>query len=267
MLQVRVVNSDTCELRAVEGIVARHVAVTRREWDRKLSYSLAVAEHSVNTRAEMVAEVLVSLYQLGTDQDTHIVSTLSIDMTSPCPGWVPLAPLTSQQGDLRHSGNHTAVCFKRREVTSTSTSRGSQASLQCRGSQLSLAQESGGASSLCLQWLQGGLLVCRGCPHTVLYTLVTSLAGGQLVGVSLAVSSIISDYTAAPPPVLPSPVLPRGLSPDTCQVLQLRPDTCTDTVSGHVSACLAREGYSAVLELELAPGNTLYFFVKVCSGA
>ena len=67
MLQVRVVNSDTCELRAVEGIVARHVAVTRREWDRKLSYSLAVAEHSVNTRAEMVAEVLVSLYQLGTD--------------------------------------------------------------------------------------------------------------------------------------------------------------------------------------------------------
>ena len=191
---------------------------------------------------------------------------------------MPLAPLTSQQGDLRHSGHHTAVCFKRREVSrgsqaslhhevSSSTSRGSQASLQCRGSQLSLAQETAGASSLCLQWLQGGLLVCRGCPHTVLYTLVTSLAGGDLLGVSLAVSSIISDYTAAPPPVLPSLVLPRGLSPDTCQVLQLRPDTCPDTVCGHVSACLAREGYSAVLELDLAPGNTLYFFVKVCSDA
>ena len=71
VLQVRVVNSDTCELRAVEGIVARHVAVTRREWDRKLSFSLAVAEHSANTRAEMVAEVLVSLYQLGIVRDTH----------------------------------------------------------------------------------------------------------------------------------------------------------------------------------------------------
>ena len=190
---------------------------------------------------------------------------LTIDLSSAVPGWVPLAPLTSQQGDLRHSSHHTAVCFKRREVSSTS--RGSQASLQCRGSQLSLAQETAGASSLCLQWLQGGLLVCRGCPHTVLYTLVTSLAGGDLLGVSLAVSSIISDYTAAPPPVLPSLVLPRGLPPDTCQVLQLRPDTCPDTVCGHVSACLAREGYSAVLELDLAPGNTLYFFVKVCSGA
>ena len=191
---------------------------------------------------------------------------LTIDLSSPVPGWVPLAPLTSQQGDLRHSSHHTAVCFKRREVSST-TSRGSQASLQCRGSQLSLAQETAGASSLCLQWLQGGLLVCRGCPHTVLYTLVTSLAGGDLLGVSLAVSSIISDYTADPPPVLPSLVLPRGLPPDTCQVLQLRRDTCPDTVCGHVSACLAREGYSAVLELDLAPGNTLYFFVKVCSGA
>ena len=42
-----------------------HVGVVREEWDRKLSFSMTVAEHSTETRAEMLAEVLTALHTLG----------------------------------------------------------------------------------------------------------------------------------------------------------------------------------------------------------
>ena len=39
--------------------------MVREEWDRKLSFSMTVAEHSTETSAEMLAEVLTALHTLG----------------------------------------------------------------------------------------------------------------------------------------------------------------------------------------------------------
>ena len=50
-------NADPCD--------RSHVGVVREEWDRKLSFSMTVAEHSTETRAEMLAEVLTALHTLG----------------------------------------------------------------------------------------------------------------------------------------------------------------------------------------------------------
>lgn len=63
--QVKIVNSESVEFRTIGAIVRRRVSVVREEWDRKLSFSMTVTEHSLETRAEMVAEVLTALHQLG----------------------------------------------------------------------------------------------------------------------------------------------------------------------------------------------------------
>ena len=63
--QVKIVNSESAEFRTIGAIVRRRVSVLREEWDRKLSFSMTVTEHSLETRAEMVAEVLTALHHLG----------------------------------------------------------------------------------------------------------------------------------------------------------------------------------------------------------
>ena len=63
--QVKIVNSESVEFRTIGAIVRSRVSVIREEWDRKLSFSMTVTEHSLETRAEMVAEVLTALHQLG----------------------------------------------------------------------------------------------------------------------------------------------------------------------------------------------------------
>ena len=63
--QVKIVNSESVEFRTIGAIVRGRVSVVREEWDRRLSFSMTVTEHSLETRAEMVAEVLTALHQLG----------------------------------------------------------------------------------------------------------------------------------------------------------------------------------------------------------
>ena len=48
------------------------MGVVREEWDRKLSFSMTVAEHSTETRAEMLAEVLTALHTLGEQQQSSL---------------------------------------------------------------------------------------------------------------------------------------------------------------------------------------------------
>ena len=199
--------------------------MTREEWDRKLSYSLSTCDHSLDTRAEMVSDTLLCLYQLG---------------------WVPLAPLGSASTTTHTS--HTSVCFRRR--------LGDHDLLSLSVSTLSLS-ELGQATCdtcLCIQRL-GDYLVFRGTPHTVLLGLVTGLRH-TIMGVSLTIASIISDYTASMPPVLGC--LPARLARD--QVIQL--GNTHSGVYDEVMACLVREGFGLVLDMDISMENTLYLFVK-----
>ena len=121
------------------NVIRRHVAVTKEDWDRKLSYSLTTSNPQMEVRSLILTEVLVSLHELG---------------------WSPLAPLATSQH------HHTAVCFKRREE--------GRRERMVSSSNLSLADLTISSSSFCLQ-RYGEYLVMRGVTNTLLYTLVTSL--------------------------------------------------------------------------------------------
>ena len=148
-------------------------------------------------------------------------------------GWTPLAPLASSHH------HHTAVCFKR---------SGGQSRREAARGDLAL--------SFCLQRL-GDFLVLRGVPNTLLYSLVTSLHQTRdIAGVSVKVSSVISDYAASLPPVLSS--VPASIS--SAQSILLH--NADLSVYEGVMTCLAREGYSLTLDVDVDSLNGVYFFVK-----
>ena len=188
--------------------------MTKEDWDRKLSYSMTISSQRTEATAQILTEVLVSLYSLG---------------------WSPLAPLATAQHQ------HTAVCFKRTKAPRAEPSL----------SDLNIS-----TSCFCLQRL-GDYLVLRGVPSTLLYTLVTSLHHtGDIAGVSLTVSSVIVDYAASLPPVLHS--VPPSIS--SAQSILLH--NADLSVYEGVMSCLAREGYSIALDVEVDSLNAIYFFVK-----
>ena len=76
--QVKIVNSESAEFRTIGAIVRRRVSVLREEWDRKLSFSMTVTEYSLETRAEMLAEVLTALHHIGQLKQIGIMSSVLV---------------------------------------------------------------------------------------------------------------------------------------------------------------------------------------------
>ena len=174
---------------------------------------------------------------------------------------MPLAPLGSgtinHHQDHHQQHHHTAVCFKRQDTFASPRVASISASTLSLPQSPDLSLSSATCQTcLCLQRC-GQYLVFRGCPHPVLHSLVTNLhQRGAVAGVSLSVASIISDYTVHMPPVLNT--CPASIS--TCQVLLL--SSTSTCVYDDVMSCLAKEGYSLTLDLDISMDNTIYFFVK-----
>ena len=120
--------------------------------------------------------------------------------------------------------------------------------------------------SLCLETFQGGFLGFHDVPHTLLHELVNSLQSAHnpgIKGVSIGVSSVISEYMLDMPPVLQAtdPTLQQE------KFIQIKDNPWnsvgdSEKIQKSITACLAQEGFKLSMEINLDPVGRVFFFSK-----
>ena len=127
-------------------------------------------------------------------------------------GWEPMTPIDMGVKGQENSTTQTAICFKKRE---TAASRGLEEDPDLTGSKDTLGSsfslsglppEREKDSCMCLETYQSNYLGFLNASNTVLYDLVNTVKQEWLpgiAGISMAVSSVISDYSRDTPEVLP----------------------------------------------------------------
>ena len=63
--KVKVVNAEAEELKMLAVLLRRHCHVVKEGWDRHLTYSYKVKVDGRHTMIQIVADTLLSLYQVG----------------------------------------------------------------------------------------------------------------------------------------------------------------------------------------------------------
>ena len=169
-------------------------------------------------------------------------------------GWDPLTPV-----DIgRKMGKQTAICFKRRcENLNTSPSN-----------ILRITEN----PCLCIETFHDSYLLFHDVPSTVLIELVTTAHNHWkegIEGVSMAMSSVICDYTPRNHAVLTKGPLD---SQDKFVKLQGKPwtvdddgledDIATENLELSIIACLAQEGYNLNMAINMNTFSRVFFFIK-----
>ena len=245
--RIKVVNAESSELKLLTIIIRRHCKILKDGWDRHLTFSYRLRKTGRHCMIQLVADFLLSLYQAG---------------------WEPMTPIDmglkkSETG----SGPQTAICFRRKFDGEEREVFGSSYSLL---SQMGTSKDSEN-SCLCLETFKDNYLGFHDVSNTVLYELVDRIQEDWepgIRGVSMAVSSVISDYTTTMPPVLPG-------HPDVqdAKYLQLEgnpwsltgdPEDANSAEKLQLSiiACLSREGYKLSMAINMDTTSRVFFFIR-----
>ena len=243
--KIKVVNAETSELSLLSIIIKRHSRILKEGWDRHLTYSFRVMTEGRHCMIQLVADTLLSLYQNG---------------------WQPMSPvdMALKQKDKAVTGPQATVCFKRREGGTHSSDPYSS-----RYSVLSSAGSSMDSdnSCLCLETYGSAYLGLHEVSNTILHELVTCIQNDYhagVRGVSMGVASVISDYTAQMPPVLPA-------HPDLVneKYIQLEGDPWTsddlkgcETLQMSIIACLTKSGYRLSMDINMDVSSRVFFFIR-----
>ena len=216
---------------------------------------------------QLVADFLLSLYQAG---------------------WEPMTPIDMglkkpQRGSSGGSGPQTAICFRRRADQEES-------SREVYGSSYSLLSSMGTSkdsdnSCLCLETYRDNYIGFHDVSNTILYELVETVRdkwSPGLRGVSMAVGSVISDYTSAMPAVLPGhPDVQNakyiqlegrpwatgggggggGGGADSAGADNTDPEA-SENLQIAIIACLSGEGYKLSMAINMEATSRVFFFIK-----
>jgi hypothetical protein len=226
--RVKVVNGESPELSLVSQILRRHSVVLSEGRERHLTWSYHLAHSGHLLRIQIVADILVSLFKSG---------------------WEPMTPVDGglHIKEAGRGGPQVTICFKLKE--------------DCvEGSAMSLKPVE--ASCLCLETYGSNYLGFHNVSNTILHEIVTSLQG--VVGVSMGVSSVISDYTARMPPILA-----RDPTMKNEKYIQLagHPWTSEDVkLAERIQMCLIasliKEGYKVCMDVNIDATSRVFFFIK-----
>ena len=248
--RIKVVNAESPELKGLTCIIRRHCKIVKEGWDRHLTYMYKLKKVGRHMMIQLVADFLLSLYQAG---------------------WEPMTPIDMGiQKAATGSGPSTAICFRRKyDAEEQQQVFGSNTSLlsQCGSS------KEGDNNCLCLETYRDSYIGFHDVTNTVLYELVETIQNEWspgIKGVSMAVSSVISDYTTTMPSVLPGIPEVQGAKYLQLEGAPWSRDTnveLDDTLSAEnlqlsIIACLSREGYKLSMSINMDTFSHVYFFIK-----
>eukprot|EP00092_Neocalanus_flemingeri_P003128 GFUD01003345.1.p1 GENE.GFUD01003345.1~~GFUD01003345.1.p1 ORF type:complete len:383 (-),score=89.17 GFUD01003345.1:18-1166(-) len=242
--KIKVVNAETSELTLLNVIIKRHSRILKEGWDRHLTYSFRVKTGGRHCLIQLVADTLLTLYQSG---------------------WQPMAPvdMAHKQKDKAVPGPQATVCFRRKEESSSSDLDSSRYSVfSSAGSSRDCDH-----SCLCLETYGSAYLGLHEVSNTILHELVTCIQSDYragVKGVSMGVASVIRDYMANMPPVLPG-------HPDLVneKYIQLEGDPWTSddlkgskTLQMSIIACLTKSGYKLSMDINMDVSSRVFFFIR-----
>jgi len=244
--RIKVVNAESTELKLMNAIIRRHCKIVKEGWDRHLTYMYKLKKVGRHMMIQLVADFLLSLYQVG---------------------WEPMTPIDMGiQKMASGSGPQTAICFRRKHDLEQVF--GSNASLL---SQLGSSKD-GDNNCLCLETYKDCYVGFHDVTNTVLYELVQTIQGEWspgLKGVSMAVSSVISDYTTKMPPVLPGIPECQGAkylqlegTPWSVENTDFDDNLSAENLQLSIIACLSREGYKLSMSINMDTFSHVYFFIR-----
>ncbi len=248
--RIKVVNAESPELKLLTAIIRRHCKIVKEGWDRHLTYMYKLKKVGRHMMIQLVADFLLSLYQVG---------------------WEPMTPIDMGiQKVATGSGPQTAICFRRKYGYDEQHQQvfGSNTSIL---SQLGSSKD-GDNNCLCLETYKDCYVGFHDVTNTVLYELVETIRNEWtpgLKGVSMAVSSVISDYTTSMPPVLPGIPECQGAkylqlegAPWSMATNDLDDSLSAENLQLSIIACLSREGYKLSMSINMDTFSHVYFFIK-----
>ena len=221
--KIKVVNAEYAELKIIKVLIKKHCEILKEGWDRHLTYSYKLEVPRIQCLIQLVADILMSLYQEGWESMTPI----EMGMKKPT---VP-------------EGIGTDICF--RKMKGETAPHG----------------KTGGDECLCLETCEEGHLCLYNVPHTVLYEIVSTIQERWIPGirtVSTAVASVIQDYTNNMPSVttmLSDKVIVLEGNPWADM-------ESGEEVQVSLIACLSKEGYKLSMDINLEPDSRVLFLIK-----
>ena len=240
--KIKVVNAETAELKLLTVIIKKHCQILKEGWDRHLTYSYRLKVSGSQCLIRLVADTLMSLYQAG---------------------WEPMTPI--EMGLNNHTvpdGLRTDICFRKKE------------SVEEAGSTFSLITPRRDSTEddqtcLCLETCQDHCLGLYNVPNTVLHELVTTIQAGWVPGirgVSMAVASVIQDYTPSMPPVIPGC---SNILTDKFILLEGNPWSFSpqegknaEALQVSMIACLSKAGYKLSMDINMEANTRVFFLTK-----
>ena len=236
--KIKVVNGETPELNLLSQVIKRHTVILSEGWERHLTWSFHLADSERLLKIQIAADILVSLFQNG---------------------WEPMNPVDSglHVQEASRKGPQVTICFKIKEDLIDTTKSSSAMSLRPVE-----------ASCLCLETYGSNYLGFHNVSNTILHEIVTSMQGvcypEGVVGVSMSVSSVISDYTVNMPPILARDQARRNEkyiqlagNPWTSEDVKL-----AERIQMSLIACLIKEGYKVCMDVNMDTTSRVFFFIK-----
>lgn len=262
--RIKVVNASSSVLKRLTVVIKRHFVILKSGWDRHLAYSFKLQKASRHSLISMAAEILLTLYRGG---------------------WEPMTPI-----DLCAKGraqSQTAICFRREtpeddEIPGYGTpthslyrdtpppNSGPRINF---GESFDECMQSEHKECLCLETYGKNILGFHEVPNMVLYDLVRCVQQEWqpgLVGISNAVSSVISDYAVD----IEFEVLPGEIDDRRYVKLKgypwskgeegadLEDAICAENLVISIVACLARAQYKLQISIQMDAATTVFFFIK-----
>ena len=249
--RIKVVNAESTELKLLTLIIRRHCKIIKEGWDRHLTFSYRLKVNGRHCMIQLVADFLLSLYQAG---------------------WEPMTPIDmgikkSETGE----GPQTAICFRRKYDAEDREIYGSNFSLLSHTG----ASKEGDNNCLCLETYKENYLGFHDVTNTVLYEVVNTIQKEWqpgIKGVSMAVSSVICDYTTTMPSVLPGhPEVQEAKylqlegnpwSQETQEGRNFEESEKAEKLQLSIIACLSREGYKMSMAINMDTTSRVFFFIK-----
>lgn len=249
--RIKVVNAESTELKLLTLIIRRHCKIIKEGWDRHLTFSYRLKVNGRHCMIQLVADFLLSLFQAG---------------------WEPMTPIDmglkkSETGE----GPQTAICFRRKYDAEDREIYGSNFSLLSNMG----ASKDGENNCLCLETYKSNYLGFHDVTNTVLYEVVNTIQQEWqpgIKGVSMAVSSVISDYTTTMPSVLPGhPEVQEAKylqlegspwSPENQEGRDFEESQKAEKLQLSIIACLSREGYKMSMAINMDTTSRVFFFIR-----
>ena len=230
--KIKVVNARTSDLSLLSLVITKHCKILQEGLDN-LTYSYCLPGLDQSSMIHLMASILLALYKLGLEPMT------SID-------------IGQKKRENTLQGPHTMVYFKKRDGMRRKESFGSQCSVYSRSKSIDNSVQ----TWLGLETSYPHMLRLHNMSNSVLLSLVTCLhSDNMLHGVSRGVASVIRDYTDKMPNIT------RHKTGDlTDKIIEFHKSF--SSLPECVETCLASEGYSTSMEVQINSESRISFFVK-----